>query len=854
MRLLVSASLAIGFALAFPHPSSARVAPDQVPTFQIRGRVLYVGSPTNTVGKHPLSLVRGVSATATNTDWSPWIPFDRKAAELAVGPNSYPNNYMRGFPVVLHLSVGGPVVDPTPIEVELQFDGSNAAVQPMSATLYRGSLGILLWRDAGQRPQAATMAEYNKRYWAAFGSAGGATARAKHFPIVDRFISGDGDRNALKDGIEQLVRGGFNGIMLGADPLSRKLLLGTGLRRTASAVYNPPGYAFDHSTSVTEAVIAKWADDQIAPYLKAGYERTDLSVFAMSDEPGWYFPAAFGPLTNNPVALARFREYLGAQGLKPKDVGAKDWSTVFPIGRAQAADLPSKRLFYWTTRFFPWDSARHFARCTRALEAATYTNLPILVNWNFFSGRFYVPGPVAHNSAKQDPNAAMGGHDWLEFGRMRGCTMLWTEDWFGDGLAYQWSYYCARLRSAAELGGVEFGGYVIPRTAGDRTNGIVQKIVTIAGSGGKCLKYFVFGPEYNFPGNCYSEKSRLLPKMAEAHAMIAAAEPLLWPGRRPRPQVAILMPRSAMPWDAKKIAIVNQIQDVTNVRLNHGTVDYLAEVYNLYVALQHANIPVDIVDEDDLKPEKLAAYRVLYVTEPNVPAEGQSGLVEWTRQGGILATVSGAAARDRYDEPCSALADGTGIVEPGREPFLVAGPTNFQAIAASGTGACGDFAAVCVRGSLAGRDLTIEGKFEDGTPAVVRRAVGRGQALRYAWMPGLSYAATGTNSTDGLPTGWSESIRKWILLPVAVAGLTPPVSVDRPLIETPILTSDAGSVVTILNWSGVPVDALKVIVHPGFAVKRVESVKSGKLQFETTEGGIRFVLPVDAADFVMLWK
>ena len=49
--------------------------------------------------------------------------------------------------------------------------------------------------------------------------------------------------------------------------------------------------------------------------------------------------------------------------------------------------------------------------------------------------------------------------------------MLWTEDWFSDRMAYQWSFYCAKLRSAAEKGRVEFGGYIVPRVAGDRQDG-----------------------------------------------------------------------------------------------------------------------------------------------------------------------------------------------------------------------------------------------------------------------------------------------------------------------------------------------------------------------------------------------
>lgn len=152
------------------------------------------------------------------------------------------------------------------------------------------------------------------------------------------------------------------------------------------------------------------------------------------------------------------------------DVGHETWGSVHPAGRHEAVNLPSKRLFYWTMRFFSWDSARHFANSTRAMEFAFYPKMPIFTNWNFFAGRSYVPGPVANNSERKNPDAAMGGHDWLEFGRMRGGTMMWTEDWFSDHQAYQWSFYCSKLRTAAEKGDVVFGGYVIPRVAGQRAD------------------------------------------------------------------------------------------------------------------------------------------------------------------------------------------------------------------------------------------------------------------------------------------------------------------------------------------------------------------------------------------------
>ena len=47
------------------------------------------------------------------------------------------------------------------------------------------------------------------------------------------------------------------------------------------------------------------------------------------------------------------------------------------------------------------------------------------------------------------------------------------------------------------------------------------------------------------------------------------------------------------------------------------------------------------MDEDDLSPQGLSAYSVLYVTEPNIPVEGQQGIGEWVKAGGTWSTVSG---------------------------------------------------------------------------------------------------------------------------------------------------------------------------------------------------------------------
>lgn len=831
---------------------------DALPELRLQARVVQQGGKAP-AGQKFLFRLTGLSqgVAAAGTGWSEALLVQRTAWETIL--KSYPNNYLNTYPVVLGISVE-PARDPTYIEVRAQWKNGQVALQAQ-AELFGPRLGLLLWRDEKGMAHLSTQREYNRRYGQVLAQLPvGGKRRPKHLLVVDRFIGGDEDRLAWKEGIEQLARLGCNVVQLPPTPALRDLLLQTGLQRTSWAIYNPPGYAFPFDGKITPESLEAWAREQAVPYLKAGYAPRDMALFVMSDEPGWYYPHMLRVVEKQPAALARFRAYLREQKLQPADLGRRSWEEVFPIGCSQAQDLSSRRLFYWTMRYYSWESAHHFADCVRALEKAFYAGLPVLTNWNFFSGRFYVPGPAANNSDKQHPDAAMGGHDWFEFARLRGGTLLWTEDWFPDSQAYQWSFYCARLRSAAEKGGVSFGGYIVPRSSGDREEGLLQRVLCLAGNGGKAIFYYVFGPEYNFPGNCYSENvSRLWPQMAEANRLLAEAEELLWPGQRPRAAVALLQPRSALVWDVKKTPPSVPIEDATNVHLNRQTVDYLAELFDLYLALQHASIPVDILSEDDLTTAGLKQYKVIYVTEPNVPAEGQQALVDWMRAGGTLVTVSNALTADRYDVPCARPAQAAGLLEKPRPRLLLADAQSLPQVDRITTGMY-TLPIYGVRGLWA---QPAEGKvlarFADGTPAVLEKAVDAGRLIHFAFLPGIAYWRSATEKKDRLPAGFSEPLRQLILYPVQTASVLLPIRVDRPLIEAPLLLSERGAVVTLLNWSGEPVERLTVSLRLPFAVRQARSLRQGPVPITPAAppgappAEQRLTLPLRTADLLLLY-
>ena len=273
--------------------------------------------------------------------------------------------------------------------------------------------------------------------------------------------------------------------------------------------------------------------------------------------------------------------------------------------------------------------------------------------------------------------------------------------------------------------------------------------------------------------------------------------------------------------------------------------------------LQHANVPVDFVAEEDLSPEGLSPYRVLYVTEPNVPVEQIGGLIEWVKQGGTLVTVSGSASRDRYDELTHLMSEATGVSEESRERLLIA-DAKALGISAKAAGLCGDFEARGVKGSVTiidpmiDQEQAIVARFADGSPAVTRVGLGGGQIVHFAWLPGISYWCSSTETRDGLPVGFSESTRRWIAWPVSLAGVLIPVEVDHPLVETPMLVSDQGAAVTLLNWTGESIQEGRLVIRLGSTVNEVISVKRGAVSFSNDNGEISVVVPIDSADILLL--
>ena len=75
---------------------------------------------------------------------------------------------------------------------------------------------------------------------------------------------------------------------------------------------------------------------------------------------------------------------------------------------------------------------------------------------------------------------------------------------------------------------------------------------------------------------------------------------------------------------------------------------------------------------------------------------------------------------------------------------------------------------------------------------------------------------------------------------------------DHLNVETPILESKDGAVMTMLNWNAEKLPVLHIKVRVPFTVKAVESVTIGAIQFSQYKDEVSFSESLDGADLVML--
>ena len=749
---------------------------------------------------------------------------------------------------VLSLAVRGEAVkQSTRARVELARAG-DAQAEPLALIEVADPGGVMGFvmpergvADADVAGRFAGIADIARRHLAASDAFGLTADEApKQFVAAARAFQHGSytDPTIIETEVKAVQRLGYNTLVEISADLAEKM----GVPYVGGADYRPPGMG---ANGIDEEALLEHYRAR-GKYLLDRYGSTDrFRAFAMSDEPSWDFPQTSERLNKDPLAVERFREYLRGKGLSLEQLGKLSWGdATLALPPGDDATLGDRRLWYHTIRFSGHEQAARYAAAARAVRAGLGDQVLAFTNWNN-------PGIVYSDVRPWHGGVLTASHDWFMFSRAGGSTCLWLGPGISEGGGWYrstfrtWSLMLNLLRSAADQGVGRFGAYVhhnfIPD---DRGYEVALSIMAVAGHGGAGYNSYIWGPHYAFTEYMWSEKYGHYEHVADANRLIGRSERLMIGARPPKAEVALLWPITSMIYD------LNQKGYWTYNR------DYLVEMQQVWFALNHHNIPVDFVDETMVGAGALDQYKVLYLTGPNVERGSAEAIRQWVDRGGRLWTCAAAAMRDEYNQPMDVLDGVLGVA--GRKlvrridtDYSPKGglrglePLATVEMSAPG-GAVGDEPWKAY-GSQAAFELAggaAVGRFGDGTPAVVRHAFGEGESLHFATMPGLAYSR-GATEVSGRPTvDYPPRIAKLIAAPANESGVRRPAVTSLPFVEATVLRSDKGVAVTLLNWSGEPLDSVEVEVSDVGAFEVVTSARHGAVDYRKEDGRITAALPM----------
>jgi hypothetical protein len=302
--------------------------------------------------------------------------------------------------------------------------------------------------------------------------------------------------------------------------------------------------------------------------------------------------------------------------------------------------------------------------------------------------------------------------------------------------------------------------------------------------------------------------------------------------------------------------------------------DFPSTAYNLerkclWTALRHAQIPVDVVVEDDLIDGSAERYRVLYLAADRLSRAAAAGLAAWVSEGGTLISMAGGGFKDEYNEPSATLLPVFGLrgetlekvttfVRPRIElPRLRPLDTMVTRVGAEET----SVPALAFRQKLDPLPTTeVLGRYGDGSPAATANRFARGQAILWGSLLGAAYVQSGFPSPLPPPdrgpfthtplSGYRTDLRRIIVGP-ALPFVRRGAECSEPLVESGLLETDRAILVPLASLLDGP-KAVDLTIHEVGPASRVWSVRQGPLPLTQDGASVRTSLRLDPTDFVVV--
>lgn len=569
----------------------------------------------------------------------------------------------------------------------------------------------------------------------------------------------------------------------------------------------------------------------------------------------------------------RFREHLQAKGLSPRDlIREEDWAKARELARDQRWGL--------VTIDPLMDERGEAVKPIQFYESANFRYQLWYEELRTRTKKFVAdrPGKRVLTGANYSPhmNVWPDVRQWVGPFKAGAMTMSWTEDWWWqlpEVSPQVYGFLLDGLRLAGSYHGAPIQYYIMPFRGSSADN--IRRMHGLAlAHGAKIINHFVTDTQVTATWDYIdvTESPRTFQAIHDMIRGIGAVEHRLYPAMPAKAQVAIMLSRACDTWDTEDLGGSGHLY---SARFNVNNDERKA----LWMALRHAQCPVDLILDEDIAEGRLEDYRVLYIVGAEMLAAAAEPLKRWVEQGGIVYATGGGGLLDEYHRSQTSLYQMYGIkghrlvrevrhIRP-RSTLPKAQPLDIVRIRPADSGLPAiEMPALLYRETLdPAEGARIVGRYKsDGACAAVLAGYGKGRTIYLGALAGMAYLTPAMPpSSRVLPTDFPGDRRALITAPIRWAGIVPPVATSDPLVEAQYMVGTNGPVVVLTNWRQHPVDELVVrfpgLRHPervrslaaaGYFSGHLHEQSGNELEVEIVDGTGQVRTRLEVIDFLLV--
>ncbi|MBW8040781.1 MAG: hypothetical protein FVQ85_12355 [Planctomycetes bacterium] len=423
---------------------------------------------------------------------------------------------------------------------------------------------------------------------------------------------------------------------------------------------------------------------------------------------------------------------------------------------------------------------------------------------------------------------------WIGPFRTGAMTMTWTEDWWWqipEVSPQVYGFLLDALRLAGSYHGAPAQFYVMPFQGNSPDNFRRMNALGLA-HGVKILNHFHTEAQVLTTWDYVSvmDSPRTYKAIHDVIHDVGAVEHRLYPAMPQQAQIAIMLSRASDTWDTEDIGGSGHLY---SAKFNVNNEERKA----IWLALRHAQFPVDLITDEDIADGHLGTYRVLYIVGSEMLRAAAEPLMSWVKNGGVVYATGGGGLLDEYHAPLKMLYHMYGIKEHKltrhtrhiRPRKTLKEIKSYDELHIEQLDKAMDkiiLPAYLYRETLQPESRNdIVGKYStDNSAGLIVNNFGKGRTIYCGSLAGIAYLKPAiTGSSQVLPTDFPDNVRRFLTAPAIWADVVSPVQSSDPLIETQYFCGAQGDIVVLINWRDESIENL-VVRFPGKT--EIRSVRS----------------------------